>query len=155
LVLSLGPENRGLIKLCGFGIVRAADGPVMQLGDEADRFTPEGVYIGVPGYAAPEQAAGQLVTPAADVFGLAAVTFEGLTGIPWREAEPQLRAGRASAINLDGVRDLPDDVARLLGMCLAADANRRPEDAMALEGELLRLETHIPEFITAPPLDQL
>jgi predicted ATPase/class 3 adenylate cyclase len=88
--------------------------------------TTTGAYLGAgtPGYTAPEVAAGQFPTPAADIYGLAATVFELLTGAPptgvrpdWEGTDP----ARVPALE------------RALRRGLAVDPARRPRTA----GELL------------------
>jgi eukaryotic-like serine/threonine-protein kinase len=63
----------GRVKLTDFGIARnAADAPM----------TSVGLVLGSPAYIAPEVAAGQPVTPAADLWGLGATLFAALEGRP-------------------------------------------------------------------------
>ena len=63
----------GRVKLTDFGIARnAADAPM----------TSAGLVLGSPAYIAPEVAAGQPVTPAADLWGLGATLFAALEGRP-------------------------------------------------------------------------
>ncbi|KLU01652.1 Serine/threonine protein kinase [Rhodopirellula islandica] len=50
--------------------------------DEDDAKTRAGMILGTPGYMAPEQARGETVTPAADVFSLGCVLFEAFYGRP-------------------------------------------------------------------------
>ena len=63
-----------VLKVVDFGLaqLRAADG----------RLTHEGRTLGTPAYLAPEQVAGEVVTPAADVYALGGVLYELLTGAP-------------------------------------------------------------------------
>lgn len=66
----------GFIKLAGFAIVSLYQ-------DHHDqRLTPPGMTLGTVQYYAPEQALGEIVTPAADVYALAIVMYEMLTGKP-------------------------------------------------------------------------
>ncbi len=60
-----------VLKIADFGIARAA---------ESTRQTQAGSVLGTAAYLAPEQAAGQDVTSAADVYSLGAVLYELLTG---------------------------------------------------------------------------
>ena len=63
----------GQVKLTDFGIARnVADAPM----------TTAGLVLGSPAYIAPEIAAGQPVTPAADLWGLGATLFAALEGRP-------------------------------------------------------------------------
>ncbi|MGI5125735.1 serine/threonine-protein kinase [Pseudonocardia sp. CA-107938] len=63
----------GRIKLTDFGIARnVADAPM----------TSAGLVLGSPAYIAPEVAAGQAVTPAADLWGLGATLFAAVEGRP-------------------------------------------------------------------------
>jgi hypothetical protein len=68
----LDPAGRAV--LTDFGLARP--------GDEAERFTSEGVILGTPSYMAPEQAAGQAdrVGPATDLYSLGVVLYQMLTG---------------------------------------------------------------------------
>jgi serine/threonine protein kinase len=63
----------GRVKLTDFGIARnVADAPM----------TSVGLVLGSPAYIAPEVAAGQAVTPAADLWGLGATLFAAIEGRP-------------------------------------------------------------------------
>lgn len=66
----------GTIKIADFGIALLA---------EATELTEAGTIVGTAAYLAPEQAEGDVVTPAADVFTLGVVLYELLTGRqPWK-----------------------------------------------------------------------
>ncbi|MDN5932238.1 MAG: serine/threonine protein kinase, partial [Pseudonocardia sp.] len=63
----------GRVKLTDFGIARnVADAPM----------TSAGLVLGSPAYIAPEVAAGQPVTPAADLWGLGATLYAAVEGRP-------------------------------------------------------------------------
>ena len=66
-VLVSGPS----VKLTDFGIAQMKDDP---------RLTSTGIVLGSPSYIAPEQALGQDVTPATDVWGLGATLYHALAG---------------------------------------------------------------------------
>lgn len=94
---------------------------------------------GTPGYLAPEQAEGEGLSPATDVWGLGVTMWECLTGAPpygddqtWeRSGSPLRRWRRASAATLrQPLPPLPDDVPRdladLLRGCVDLDPAARP-----------------------------
>ena len=64
-------DNDERVKVADFGVASAAD-----LGS----FTEAGTVVGTAGYLAPEQARGERATPASDLYALAVVAFELLTG---------------------------------------------------------------------------
>jgi serine/threonine protein kinase len=61
----------GVVKVADLGLATAA---------EITRITPPGVILGTPAYMAPEQARAGPCTPAVDVYGLASIAFEALSG---------------------------------------------------------------------------
>ncbi|WDQ16366.1 serine/threonine-protein kinase [Rhodopirellula sp. P2] len=95
--LASQPSNEGSlpsVKLFDFGLSRvgrAVFGPGESDpenqhddagSDDDDAKTRAGMILGTPGYMAPEQARGETVTPAADVFSLGCVLFEAFYGRP-------------------------------------------------------------------------
>lgn len=72
-------ENDGQVRLTDFGIARAMEDPTM--------VTSTGEVVGTLAYMAPEILAGEPATPAADIYSLAAVTYQLLTGRPPFEAD--------------------------------------------------------------------
>ncbi len=67
-------NDEGLVKLTDFGIAS------MYKDAEAERLTTTGMTLGTVQYYAPEQAQGEIVKPAADVYALGIVMYEMLTG---------------------------------------------------------------------------
>lgn len=74
------PENILLAEdhalVADFGIARAGNEP------GADKLTATGMALGTPLYMAPEQAAGEIVGPSADLYSLGCVLYEMLAGEP-------------------------------------------------------------------------
>ena len=118
------PENvlladDGRIVLTDFGIAAAArEG--------------EGELAGTPRYMAPEQAAGDDPTPAADVFALGVVLYEMLTGAPGftgnNVAEIAAHKQRVDHLELDGG---PPRLADLVARATAHDPSQRLQTAGA------------------------
>lgn len=109
-------------RVIDFGIARAVDG---------SRMTQTGVVVGSPGYMPPEQALGQDVGPAGDVFSLGAVLAFAATG---RSAFGDGAASHAALLYqvVHGEPDLADVPPSLLGLvraCLLKDPAQRPAPA--------------------------
>ncbi|HEX9057050.1 MAG TPA: protein kinase [Ktedonobacterales bacterium] len=64
-------DRRGTAKVTDFGIVHITHGPTL---------TSDGIVLGTADYVAPEQARGESLTPATDVYALGVVLYEMLTG---------------------------------------------------------------------------
>jgi hypothetical protein len=101
--------------------------------------TQSGTYVGSLDYAAPEQVRGEPFTPAADVYGFAAVLYESLVGeVPFpRETEAALLYAHISepVPSPSTVRpSLPDALDTVVARGLAKD----PAERYATAGELIR-----------------
>ena len=119
-------DEDGRVKVADFGVASAAD-----LGS----YTEAGTVVGTAGYLAPEQARGERAIPASDLYALAVVAYELLTGArPFEResatAEAMAHVGApippASASN----PELPPEVDDVLARGLAKDpAHRFPSGA--------------------------
>jgi serine/threonine protein kinase len=124
-------------KLTDFGVARLLD-------DGHDSLTRTGEVIGTAAYMAPEQAQGSLALPSSDLYSLALVTYEGLTGVnPLRGARGRPLNRRQAAVYLPPLRrqrrDLPDELARAVDRALSPrPSNRGSVDqfSQALEASL-------------------
>jgi len=102
-------------KLTDFGVARVIGG---------DSLTLTGDVVGTAAYMAPEQAEGREVTALADVYALALVVYEALTGVnPVRTTTPATRARRLGA-HLPPLRRQRRELPRELGA--AIDQALRP-----------------------------
>ncbi len=130
-------DRRGRPHVTDFGLSRSV---------EADtRMTQTGLILGTPSYMAPEQVAGPRgeVTTAADVYGLGAVLYTLLTGLPPFQAETvyeTLRQVREQEPIRPGTRspDVDRDLEAICLKCLEKDPRRRYPSAKGLAVELER-----------------
>jgi serine/threonine-protein kinase len=118
----------GVVKIVDFGIARAA---------EATRLTEIGTILGTAAYLAPEQAAGQEVTAAADVYSVGVVLYELLTGrTPYAATSLPALVAAQQAGEVEPARALAPAVSPELEAvvlaCLARDPAARPESAAEL-----------------------
>ena len=122
----------GVLKIADFGIARAA---------ETTALTQVGTVLGTAAYLAPEQAAGEEVTAAADVYSLGAVLYELLTGrTPYEFDSLADLAAKQRAGEITPVRELapevPERVEDVVMRCLARNPAYRPASAGELAREL-------------------
>jgi serine/threonine protein kinase len=128
--LLLRPD--GVLKVADFGIARAA---------ENTQLTQLGTVLGTAAYLAPEQAAGEEVTAAADIYSLGAVLYELLTGRPpYRfDSLAELAQKQRDGV-ITPVRDIEpavsDAVEAAVMRSLARDPRFRPGSAAEFAHEL-------------------
>lgn len=129
--LLLGAD--GVLKLGDFGIAAGQDGT---------RLTVAGTVLGTAGYLAPEQARGEQVTAAADLYGLGCVLYELLSGEPPRRAFSLAELATAAPDPLAvrrRLRGAPRDLVAAVADCLAERPEDRPPSAAALARRLAPL----------------
>ncbi|MDO5697254.1 MAG: protein kinase [Dermatophilus congolensis] len=120
----------GVVKLTDFGISRATD---------AVPITRTGEVMGTAQYISPEQATGQSVGPASDVYALGVVAYEMVTGRrPFDESTP---VATAMAHVQDPPPPLPRDVPKPLSTVIMASLKKEPGDRPASAGEVARILT--------------
>ncbi|MGV9268457.1 protein kinase domain-containing protein [Kitasatospora sp. NPDC003701] len=111
-------------KVIDFGIARAVDGTVI---------TQTHVQVGSPGFMSPEQARGDTVSPATDVFSLGVLAQLALTGRhPFGEGHAPVMLYRVVHQEPD-LTGCPPQLLDVLQACLAKDPGQRPSPAEIVE----------------------
>jgi eukaryotic-like serine/threonine-protein kinase len=118
----------GTLKVADFGIAHAV---------EATRVTAVGTVLGTAAYLSPEQAFGEQVTPASDLYSLGICLYELLAGEPpygyETLAEMFSRREAGPPPPLDGV---PQELEATIRRCLERDPGDRPGSAAELARSL-------------------
>ncbi len=144
----LKPQNvllgsDGTAKIADFGIARALD---------ATFHTAHGTVLGTAAYLSPEQARGESVSAAADLYTLGIVLYELLTGRRPFDAEtlPELLVQRDQPITPPSqlTPEIPAELEHTLMRCLTHDPASRPESAATLARQLA-------ETLPEPPAQPL
>src|SRR5690348_13179220 len=113
----------GSIKLTDFGIAS------VYKDINAERPTTTGMTLGTVQYYAPEQAQGEIVSPAADVYALGIVMYEMVTGHPPFDGDSPV------AVAMQHIQDVPTPPSHL-----------NPNLPLALEEIILRCLEKVPEM---------
>jgi eukaryotic-like serine/threonine-protein kinase len=122
MVVAEPAAGAGFAKLTDFGVAHVVSG---------ESITRTGDVVGTLAYMAPEQADGERVTPACDVYSLALTLYEAWTGTnPVRAGGPAAtarRLGRPLPSLAALRRDLPLELCDTIDAALDPDPGRRPE----------------------------
>jgi serine/threonine-protein kinase len=133
----------GTVKIADFGIARAA---------ETTRLTQMGSVLGTAAYLSPEQALGEEVTAAADIYSFGCVLYECLTGrTPYvfeTLAELAVKHRQEAITPVRELRpEIPEDLEAVVMRSLARNPEYRPSSAAALGQELAG---SAPDDVTRP-----
>ena len=140
-------DNNGEVKLLDFGICKLLQTQT----PETDHTVDVGLVALTPDYASPEQIRGDPVTVASDIYSLAAVLYELLTGVKPHKIEEYTLRGmeraicetevtRASRASADQAvaRQLKGDLDNILAVALDKDPRRRYESVDQFADDLRR-----------------
>ena len=120
MVVAEPAAGAGFAKLTDFGVAHLAESDLTRTGD----------VVGTLAYMAPEQAEGERVTEAVDVYSLALTLYEGWTGSnPVRARGPAATArnlGRSRPRLRSRRRDLPEGLCQVVDAALDPRPERRP-----------------------------
>jgi serine/threonine-protein kinase len=142
----LGSDGR-TVKLADLGIATAIEGT---------RITMSGTVLGTAAYMAPEQLDGRKAGPEADVYSLAVVAWEALSGRRAYDGRTPIEIAHRKAAeappSLASVRpETPPAADAVLARAMGADPAARPATATAFVGELERALRQAPERIRRAP----
>jgi serine/threonine protein kinase/Flp pilus assembly protein TadD len=136
------PENifltaQGAIKILDFGLARLK--PMFQ--DRSDSSTATAsetdMFLGTVGYLAPEQARGETVTPASDIFSLGCVLYEMVSGSRAFHG-PTPVSTLSAVLNRDPrplaecVPEIPPELGRWIARCMSKNRTDRPQSVRDL-----------------------
>ena len=116
-------DANGYARLTDFGVARALGG---------SQLTQAGEFLGTANYVSPEQAQGQPASPASDLYSLAVIGHELLTGQPPFDGDSLISTALAHVIR--PAPPLPDSVPEPLRTTVMAGLAKKPEDRPAGAG---------------------
>lgn len=137
-------DHDGQVRLADFGIARTVEDPT--------EVTTSGELVGTVTYMAPEILMGEPPSPASDIYSLAAVTHEMLTGTPPYQADnvgallQAIRDGEPSPM-----KDVPVGMAEMVRRAMARNPTDRPGSAEAFAAGLVANTTLPIASTPAPP----
>ena len=131
----------GVVKVADFGIARTLQGT---------QLTQVGTVLGTAAYLAPEQAAGEQVTPAADIYSLGAVAYELLTGRTPYEFESLADLAIEQLKPPPSIPKAPPRLEQAVMRALAFKPENRPDSAAAFARELAQRDTAVTEVMPGP-----
>jgi serine/threonine-protein kinase len=125
-------NERDEVTVADFGIASSAG---------MDSMTLTGTVLGTAGYLSPEQAEGQRATPASDLYALAVVAYELLSGErPFERESPTAEAAAHVNAPVPSIsarcKNLPHEIDQVFQRALAKDPGRRPGSAREFVAEL-------------------
>jgi serine/threonine-protein kinase len=136
----------GSVKLADLGIAKAV---------ERTDITGTGTVLGTPAYMAPEQLEGGDLGPAVDVYALATMSFEMLTGKRARRGRTAVEIAH-QVVNeqppdpRESNPGLPRPAAQAIRAGMAKDPSERPASALALAEQLERGFAQAPATVKQP-----
>jgi serine/threonine-protein kinase len=155
VIICRQPDGSERLKVLDFGVAKQT-----LLDPEAQKLTRTGFMVGTPQYISPEQLQGQPVGPPSDLYSLAVVVYEMLTGaLPFLGKTPQkqmLNRLLQSPMPFSLVNSnlfLPPDVEPVLMKALARNAADRYSSTLEFAAELERAARS--KVVTAPVIPSI
>ncbi len=129
-------DAHGHARLLDFGIAARLDA-----GESGD------AIFGTPGYLSPEQARGERLSPASDLFALGAVLHRAATGAHAFPATIDATRDLVEPAALPALEGVPDDLARIIRSALEPSPAKRPASGKVLAAQLRAFAARRPEGV--------
>ncbi|TET42165.1 MAG: serine/threonine protein kinase, partial [Elusimicrobia bacterium] len=133
-------DKEGNVRIMDFGIARSL---------KTKGITGTGVMIGTPEYMSPEQVEGKETDQQSDIYSLGIILYEMLTGrVPFEGDTPftigMKHKGEVPKDPRELNAQIPEDLSRVILMCLEKEKANRYQSADDVRSELSRIEQGIP-----------
>lgn len=146
IFLAKGPDGAEVVKVLDFGVAKfLPEGGDSTLATETRDETRSGVLVGTIAYMSPEQLLGGALDPAWDLWALAVVAYQALTGeLPFTgvgtDRHNAVIAGRFTPLS-GHLAESPERWQSFFGRCFSTDRGQRPASAAGLFEQLERALT--------------
>ena len=145
IMIAKGRDGADVVKVVDFGIAKATE-------SEKQKVTKTGLVVGTPEYMSPEQLAGDKLDGRSDLYSLALVTFNMLTGkLPFPSETVQesmimrLTDRPRTLTEITGQAHWPPELQAVLDRALARDLGERYATATDFGRDLVRAVEGMPE----------
>ena len=140
-------DANGQIKILDFGLAKViAEKQLAASGDEASRFSTNGLIVGTVSYMSPEQLRGEKLDFRSDIFSVGVILYSLLANKnPFsRPSQAATIAAILSENPAPLAPDLPENLTRIVEKCLNKDAEKRFQSAAEILVELDNAESRKP-----------
>ena len=151
IMICHGDDGRDTVKVLDFGIAKLLDAP-----EGADKkLTKTDVLVGSPRYMSPEQIAGESLDGRSDLYSLACVMYESLTGEPpysgnsaFEVIQKHVSAAPPTVSEWTGRLDIRKGLAKVTLWAMAKSPTQRPQSAA-------EFREHLNEVLESITLDRV
>ncbi len=149
IMIAQARDKSDMVKVVDFGIAKASS-------SDAQKVTKTGLVVGTPEYMSPEQLAGDKLDGRSDIYSLALVAFNCLTGtLPFPSNSAQeamimrLTDHPKTLAEMKPDRTWPDELQAVMDKALARDAAERYQSAAEFGRMLSRAVENMPQTLIA------
>jgi serine/threonine-protein kinase len=147
------PDGSDYAVVLDFGLAKER-----RAGTELQKLTATGIILGTPEFMSPEQLRGKPLDPRTDIYSLALMTYEMLTGkLPFQgrtQQEMMIARLRSDPIPLRAIRpelDFPEAVERVLAKAMARNPDERYQNTLEFADAFSAAAGRAPAPPPAPP----